>query len=110
MARSLSVLVASLSLAACTTPTLPPLAATHPASPLAPEAAVSVPSTALGTLSASSGHPASQARGTAAAGRAATVYTCPMHPEVRRSKPGQCPKCGMTLVPAAEAADGGHAH
>ena len=27
------------------------------------------------------------------------VYTCPMHPEVRSDKPGQCPKCGMTLIP-----------
>lgn len=27
-----------------------------------------------------------------------TVYTCPMHPEVRSSKPGKCPKCGMALV------------
>ena len=27
------------------------------------------------------------------------VYTCPMHPEVRSHEPGQCPKCGMTLVP-----------
>ena len=24
-------------------------------------------------------------------------YTCPMHPEVRQSKPGTCPKCGMAL-------------
>ena len=30
---------------------------------------------------------------------AATVYTCPMHPEVTSSSPGKCPKCGMTLVP-----------
>src|SRR5712671_4516653 len=22
-------------------------------------------------------------------------YTCPMHPEVRREGPGDCPKCGM---------------
>ena len=28
----------------------------------------------------------------------ATVYTCPMHPEVKRDKPGTCPKCGMALV------------
>jgi Cu2+-exporting ATPase len=26
-------------------------------------------------------------------------YTCPMHPEVIKDAPGQCPKCGMTLVP-----------
>lgn len=25
-------------------------------------------------------------------------YTCPMHPEVVKNKPGKCPKCGMTLV------------
>ena len=25
------------------------------------------------------------------------VYTCPMHPEVQQSRPGECPKCGMTL-------------
>ncbi|MES2299429.1 MAG: heavy metal translocating P-type ATPase [Pseudomonadota bacterium] len=33
---------------------------------------------------------------------AATIYTCPMHPEVREDKPGSCPKCGMTLQPMAE--------
>src|ERR1051326_652959 len=25
-------------------------------------------------------------------------YSCPMHPNVVYSKPGKCPKCGMTLV------------
>lgn len=27
------------------------------------------------------------------------VYTCPMHHQVHADKPGQCPICGMTLVP-----------
>lgn len=27
------------------------------------------------------------------------VYTCPMHPEVVSNEPGNCPKCGMKLVP-----------
>lgn len=25
------------------------------------------------------------------------IYTCPMHPEIRLSSPGACPKCGMVL-------------
>jgi P-type Cu+ transporter len=28
-----------------------------------------------------------------------TVYTCPMHPDIRRPAPGTCPKCGMALEP-----------
>lgn len=27
------------------------------------------------------------------------VYTCPMHPEIRKGRPGNCPKCGMALEP-----------
>jgi len=27
------------------------------------------------------------------------VYTCPMHPEIRRPEPGNCPICGMALEP-----------
>jgi len=27
------------------------------------------------------------------------IYTCPMHPEIIRDKPGSCPKCGMALEP-----------
>jgi P-type Cu+ transporter len=30
---------------------------------------------------------------------AGTLYTCPMHPEIRARKPGACPKCGMALEP-----------
>jgi hypothetical protein len=29
----------------------------------------------------------------------ATIYTCPMHPEIIQHKPGRCPKCGMQLIP-----------
>jgi heavy metal-binding protein len=29
-------------------------------------------------------------------------YTCPMHPEVVMDRPGNCPKCGMKLVPVPE--------
>ena len=28
-----------------------------------------------------------------------TIYTCPMHPEIRQPQPGNCPICGMTLEP-----------
>ena len=49
------------------------------------------------------GSPADAAPETAGrAGRAApagTIYTCPMHPEVRQSEAGHCPKCGMALEP-----------
>ena len=28
-----------------------------------------------------------------------TIWTCPMHPQIRRDAPGQCPICGMALEP-----------
>ena len=37
----------------------------------------------------------------------AAIWTCPMHPEVRRDKPGACPICGMALEPLAPSADEG---
>jgi Cu+-exporting ATPase len=36
---------------------------------------------------------------------AGTVYTCPMHPEIRQDHPGSCPKCGMTLEPVLPTLD-----
>ncbi|PAJ79606.1 heavy metal translocating P-type ATPase [Burkholderia ubonensis] len=36
-----------------------------------------------------------------------TIYTCPMHPEIRQDHPGQCPKCGMTLEPILPTIDEG---
>ena len=38
---------------------------------------------------------------------AGTVYTCPMHPQVRQIGPGSCPICGMALEPEVAAVDGG---
>jgi membrane fusion protein, copper/silver efflux system len=29
----------------------------------------------------------------------ATIWTCAMHPQIRQSEPGQCPICGMDLIP-----------
>ncbi|PXX15141.1 Cu+-exporting ATPase [Nitrosomonas ureae] len=29
-----------------------------------------------------------------------TIYTCPMHPQIRQTGPGSCPLCGMALEPA----------
>ena len=34
-----------------------------------------------------------------------TVYTCPMHPEIRQDHPGDCPKCGMHLEPLSPSGD-----
>ena len=36
---------------------------------------------------------------TAAAPTDASLYTCPMHPEIQQAGPGACPKCGMALEP-----------
>ncbi|WP_414708408.1 copper-transporting P-type ATPase [Ramlibacter sp.] len=36
-----------------------------------------------------------------------TVYTCPMHPQVRQSAPGSCPICGMALEPVLPSLDDG---
>ncbi len=34
-----------------------------------------------------------------------TIYTCPMHPEIRQEGPGPCPICGMALEPETITAD-----
>lgn len=112
-------------LAGCAASPLPPLTPAHPASPAAAEAPAPPPST---TLTIAGGLPvddsgaahAGMAMGHAAHRMSATTapaagasYTCPMHPEVRTTKPGRCPKCGMTLVPQADdlsATGDSHAH
>ncbi|GAC1407464.1 MAG: heavy metal translocating P-type ATPase [Burkholderiaceae bacterium] len=36
---------------------------------------------------------------------AGTIFTCPMHPEIRQPIPGNCPKCGMALEPEMPSLD-----
>ena len=36
---------------------------------------------------------------------AGAIWTCPMHPEIRRDGPGTCPICGMALEPEAPSLD-----
>jgi hypothetical protein len=102
MARLLCVLCVTL----CACASLPrrELPRSHPAHPEAHESTPAPPSTALaaeGSLIDPAGEPGDAHRhGTPApAASEATVYTCPMHPEVVQSEPGTCPKCGMKLTP-----------
>jgi Cu+-exporting ATPase len=43
-----------------------------------------------------------------ATGPSRTIYTCPMHPEIRQDAPGNCPKCGMALEPLMPSLDEGN--
>jgi len=36
-----------------------------------------------------------------------TIYTCPMHPQIRQVGPGNCPICGMALEPEVASAETG---
>ena len=36
-----------------------------------------------------------------------TIYTCPMHPQIRQVGPGSCPICGMALEPEMPSAETG---
>ena len=49
--------------------------------------------------------PAVQASGEQTA-EVKTWWTCSMHPEIRLSKPGLCPKCRMKLIPVRDQSDG----
>lgn len=33
------------------------------------------------------------------------IWTCAMHPQIRQNEPGQCPICGMELIPLDEVGD-----
>jgi RND family efflux transporter MFP subunit len=49
-----------------------------------------------------------QTTGPAAQAKKPTGYHCPMHPSYRSDKPGDCPICGMKLVPDDEPEHPGH--
>ncbi|GAC1307788.1 MAG: heavy metal translocating P-type ATPase [Vulcanimicrobiaceae bacterium] len=49
--------------------------------------------------------PRAQRVATVTPGEADATYTCPMHPEIRREGPGDCPICGMALEPLVASAE-----
>ena len=61
----------------------------------------SPPAIAIAAAASGSG---SDVQGESAAA-SGTVYTCPMHPQIRRNAPGSCPICGMTLEPLLPSLD-----
>jgi hypothetical protein len=86
--RSTVFVFGAVGLAACADGTLPQRTARHPGHPAAAEG------DGGGELAAISPHAAPDAPP-----NQATIYACPMHPEVVSNAPGTCPKCGMKLVP-----------
>ena len=46
----------------------------------------------------------SSPQGLASAGAGEVLWTCPMHPQIVRKEPGNCPICGMALEPMTPAA------
>jgi Cu+-exporting ATPase len=79
-------------------------APTPAAAPTTP-APTTVPTPAASSDSAAHGGPAVPANSQPAA--ASANYTCPMHPEIVRDGPGDCPICGMALEPMAPTLDEG---
>jgi hypothetical protein len=64
--------------------------------PIPPDATAAQTAASKANLQAHAHAPLDQASDTP--GAHPDGYTCPMHPEVVRSAPGTCPKCGMALV------------
>jgi hypothetical protein len=90
--RFLRVALASSVLLSCASTRLKP-EENHPAS----AAAKSIPLAPVGGALAPDYEPVPTAGGSV--DDSASKWTCPMHREIIRDKPGNCPICGMKLVP-----------
>ena len=84
------LLFSGVLLSGCAAPAVPPEPIDHPANPAAAAAPPPAPSVTL-ALDAP--------RRPATAPVRAGAYTCPHHPQVVSAQPGNCPECGMKLVP-----------
>ena len=110
--RAFVVPLTALLLSACAGTTPPPRFSTlDPADPKAPESSAQpTPSLLQVPPAQPSGAPPQTAEPmemghehhmeapTSEASPAAEVYSCLMHPQIKETKPGKCPICGMTLV------------
>ena len=56
----------------------------------------------LGYFFAGSGEAVSEREEAVEEADESTTWTCSMHPQVRQAEPGQCPICGMDLIPVSE--------
>lgn len=50
--------------------------------------------------------PAESAAAETAAAAGEQIWTCSMHPQIRQPRPGECPLCGMDLIPVTKTAGG----
>lgn len=87
------LLVSAMSAAGCANGTLPRRDPHHPAHPAAREGYGEV------ELAAMVGDAKRDQAALGGSQTEASLYVCPMHPEVVSSTPGTCSKCGMKLVP-----------
>jgi hypothetical protein len=94
-------------MAACATEPPPRPVALDPSNPAAAEAPPPRPASLELPAPAPQAEEAKAPDAGKAAKPEATLYTCPMHPEVVSDRPGKCPKCGMTLVPKKPGASEG---